>query len=75
MNMPQKLLAQILLGFILSSLYLAAFLLTLHQQSTSYLSLTQAHSPPKFVNLSAEEEMNGRTLKAAAAIDRSRRRY
>jgi hypothetical protein len=74
MNMSQKLLVQLLLGFVLSFLYLAAFLLTVHQQRTSYLSLTQAHSPQKFVNLSAEE-INGRTLKAAAAIDRSRRRY
>jgi hypothetical protein len=74
MNMPQKLLVQLLLGFILSSLYLAAFLLTVHQQRTSYLSLTQAPSPQKFVNLSAEE-MNGRTIKAAAEIDRSYRRY
>ena len=72
MNMSQKLFVQLLLGFVISSLYLAAFLLTVHQQRTSYLSLTQAHSPQKFVNLSAEE-MNGRTLKAAAAIDRSRR--
>ena len=73
MNMSQKLLVQLLLGFILSSLYLAAFLLTVHQQRTSYLSLTQAHSPQRFVSLSAEE-INGRTLKAAAALDRSYRR-
>ena len=74
MNMSQKLLVQLLLGFILSSLYLAAFLLTVHQQRTSYLSLTQAHSPQRFVSLSAEE-INGRTLKAAAALDPSQRRY
>ena len=65
--MSQKLFVQLLLGFVLSSLYLASFLLTVHQQRTSYLSLTQAHSPQKFVNLSAEE-INGRTLKAATAI-------
>ena len=74
MTMSQKLLVQLLLGFVLSSLYLTAFLLTAEQQRTSYLSLTQAPSPERFVNLSAEE-MNGRTLKAAAALDRSRRRY
>jgi hypothetical protein len=74
MNMSQKLLVQLLLGFVLSSLYLAAFFLAVHQQRTSYLSLTQAHSPQRFVNLSAEE-INGRTLKAAAALDRSRRHY
>ena len=74
MNMSQKLLVQLLLGFVLSSLYLAAFILLVHQQRTTYLSLTQAHSPQKFVNLSAEE-INGRTLKAAAAIDRFQRRY
>ena len=67
--MSQKLLLPILLAFFLSFLYLAAFLLTVHQQRTSYLSLTQAHSPQKFVNLSAEE-INRRTLKAAAAIRR-----
>jgi len=72
--MWQKLLVQLLLGFFLSSLYLAAFILTAYQQRTSYLSLTQAQSPQRFVNLSAEE-INGRTLKAAAAIDRSHRRY
>ena len=71
--MWHKLLIQLLLGLFLSSLYLAAFMLIVHQQRTSYLSLTQAHSPQRFVNLSAEE-INGRTLKAAAAIDRSRRR-
>ena len=65
--MSQKLLLPILLGFFLSSLYLSAFLLTVRQQRASYLSLTQAHSPQRFVNLSAEE-INGRTLKAAAAI-------
>ena len=74
MSMPQKFLIQLLLGFFLSSVYLSAFLLMVHQQRTSYLSLTQAHSPQRFVNLSAEE-MNGRTLKAAAEIDRSYRRY
>ena len=74
MNMSQKLLVQLLLGFVLSSLYLTAFILSVHQQHTTYLSLTQAHSPQRFVNLSAEE-INGRTLKAAAAIDRSHRRY
>jgi len=71
--MWQKLLIQLLLGFILSSLYLAAFI-TIAQQRTSYLSLTQAHSPQKFLNLSAEE-INQRTLTAAAALDRSRRHY
>ena len=74
MNMSQKFLIQLLLGFFLSSLYLSAFLSMVHQQRTSYLSLTQAHSPQRFVNLSAEE-INGRTLKAAAALDRSYRRY
>ena len=72
--MWQKLFVQLLLGFFLSSLYLAAFITTVHQQRTSYLSLTQAHSPQKFLNLSAEE-INGRTLRAAAALDRSRRHY
>ena len=71
--MSQKLLVQLLIGFVLSSLYLSAFILSVHQQRTSYLSLTQPHSP-QFVNLSAEE-INGRTLRAAAAIDRSHRRY
>jgi len=66
--MSQKLLIQLLLSFFLSSLYLAAFLLMVHQQRTSYLSLTQAHSPQRFVNLSAEE-INGRTLKTAAAMN------
>ena len=72
--MWQKLLVQLLLGFCLSSICLAAFILTAYQQRASYLSLTQAQSPQRFVNLSAEE-INGRTLKAAAAIDRSHRRY
>ena len=71
--MWQKLLIQLLLGFFLSSLYLAAFI-TIAQQRTSYLSLTQAHSPQKFLKLSAEE-INRRILTAAAAIDRSHRRY
>ena len=72
--MWQKLFVQLLLGFFLSSLYLAAFITTVHQQRTSYLSLTQAHSPQKFLNLSAEE-INRRTLTTAAALDRSYRRY
>ena len=72
--MWQKLLIQLLLGFFLSSLYLAAFITIAQQQRTSYLSLTQAHSPQKFLNLSAEE-INQRTLTAAAALDRSRRHY
>ena len=66
--MSQKLLVQLFFGFVLSSLYLTAFILSVHQERTSYLSLTQAHSPQRFVNLSAEE-INGRTLKAAAALD------
>ena len=69
MNMSHKLLFRLLLGFVLSSSYLTTFLLTVEQQRASYLSLTQAHSPQKFVNLSAEE-INGRTLRAAAALDR-----
>ena len=72
--MWQKLLIQLLLGLFLSSLYLAAFITIVQQQRTSYLSLTQAHSPQKFLNLSAEE-INQRTLTAAAAIDRSHRQY
>ncbi len=74
MSMSQKLLFQLLLGFGLSSIYLVTFFLTVEQQRASYLSLTQAHSPQKFLNLSAEE-INGRTLKAAAALDSSRWRY
>ena len=74
MNMSQKLLFQLLLGFVLSSVYLTTFLLTVEQQRASYLLLTQAHSPQRFVNLSAEE-INGRTLKAAAALDRNHQRY
>ncbi len=73
MNMSQKLLVQLLLGFFLSSVYLTVFILTIQQQRTSY-PLTQAHSPQRFANLSAEE-INGRTLKAAAALDSSRWRY
>ena len=72
--MWQKLLIQLLLGLFLSSLYLAAFKTIVQQQRTSYLSLTQAHSPQKFLDLSAEE-INQRTLTAAAALDRSRRHY
>ena len=66
--MSQKLLVQLLLGFFFSSLYLAAFIPTVHQQRTSYLSLTQAPSPQEILNLSAEE-MSGQTLRAAAALD------
>ena len=66
--MSQKLPFRLLLGFVLSSAYLTTFLLTVDQQRASYLSLTQAYSPQRFVNLSAEE-INGRTLKAAAALD------
>ncbi len=55
MNMSHKLLFRLLLGFVLSSSYLTTFLLTVEQQRASYLSLTQAHSPQRFVNLSAEE--------------------
>jgi hypothetical protein len=69
MNMSQKLFCQLLLGFVLSSVYLATFLLVVEQQHASYVSLTQAPSPQRFVNLSAAE-INGRTLKAAAALDR-----
>ena len=72
--MSQKLILECLLGFVLFSLCLVAFLLAVDQKRTSYISLTQSHSPQKFVNLSAEE-INGQTLKAAAAIDRSHRRY
>jgi len=72
--MPKKLLFQLLLGFFLSSIYLVAFALTVRQQQTSYLSLTQAHSPERLVNISAEKS-DGRTLKASAATDRPHRRY
>ena len=74
MNMSQKFFCQFLLGFVLGAVYLVTFLLTVEQQRTSYLSVTQAHSPQKFLNLSAEE-INRRTLTAAAAIDLSHRRY
>jgi hypothetical protein len=70
--MWQKLLIPLLLGIFLSSLSLAAFILTVHQQRTSYLSLTQAHSPQRLVTLSGEE-INGWPLKAAAEIDRAHR--
>ena len=60
MNMSQKLLSQLLLGFVLSSIYLTTLFLAVHQQ--------------RFVHLSAEE-INGHTLEAAAALDRSHRRY
>ena len=59
MNVSQKLILECLLGFVLFSLCLVAFLLAVDQQRTSYISLTQAHSPQKFVNLNAEE-INGR---------------
>ncbi len=60
MNMSQKLLFQLLLGFFLSSVYLTTLLVAVHQQ--------------QFVHLSAEE-INGHTLKAVTALDRSQRRY
>jgi hypothetical protein len=41
MNMSQKLLVELFLGFVLSALYITAFILSAHQQHTTYLSLTQ----------------------------------
>lgn len=71
--MSQKFLGQILFGFLLSSIYLTAFLLAVQQQHNSYQSLTQAHAPQKLVNPSAEEQR--RTLKTTATAERPHRRY
>ena len=74
-NMSQKFLAQLLLGFLLSSIYLTAFLLTVQQQHTSYLSLTQAHSPQRLVNPTAEEMNRRPPFKTTAAAGHPRQRY
>jgi len=71
--MSQKFIVQIVLGFFLSSAYLTAFFLAVHQQQTSYLSLTQAHTPQKFLN--SAEGINRRTLKTTAAAEHPHRRY
>jgi hypothetical protein len=74
MNMSHKLIVQLFLGFLLSSVYLAAFFLAVHQQQTSYVSLTQAHAPQKFLNTSAEER-DHKTLKTTAAAKHPSRPY
>ena len=68
MTMWQKLLIQLLLGFFLSSLYLAAFITTAHQQRTSYLSLTQELRALSEVVSDPEEKEQ--MLVVAAGFDR-----
>ena len=68
-----KFLIGLAFGLFCGSLALMSILLTVHQQRQAFLSVTQALAPQKFLDLSAEE-INQRTLTAAAAVNHSRRR-
>jgi hypothetical protein len=61
-------------GFFLGTVAVASLLLTVHEQRKHLRTVVRDHSSHIFSNLTAEE-INRRTLKAAAAIDRFHRRY
>ena len=61
-------------GLFLGTVAVVSLLLTLHEQRKDLRTVARDHSSHTFSNLTAEE-INRRTLKAAAAIDRSHRRY
>jgi hypothetical protein len=61
-------------GLLLGTVAVASLLLTVHEQRKHLRAVIRDHSSHIFSNLTAEE-INRRTLKAAAAIDRSHRRY
>jgi hypothetical protein len=61
-------------GFFLGTVAVASLLLTVHEQRKHLRTVVRDHSSHIFSNLTAEE-INRRTLKAAAAIDRSHRQY
>jgi hypothetical protein len=69
-----KFLIGLAFGLFCVSLAVMSILLTVHQQREAFLSVTQDLAPQKFLDLSAEE-INRRTLTAAAAVNRSHRRY
>jgi hypothetical protein len=74
MSMWWKFLIGLAFGLFCGSLALISILLTVHQQRQAFLSVTPDLAPQKFLDLSAEE-INRRTLTAAAAVNRSDRRY
>ena len=59
-------------GLFLGSVAVASLFLTVHEQRKDLRSVSRDYSSHIFSNLTAEE-INRRTLKAAAAIDRSHR--
>jgi hypothetical protein len=69
-----KFLIGLAFGLFCGSLALMSLLMTVHQQHQAFLSVTPDLAPQKFLDLSAEE-INRRTLTAAAAVNRSDRRY
>ena len=68
-----KFLIGLAFGLFCGSLALMSILLTVHQQRQAFLSVTPDLAPQKFLDLSAEE-INRRTLTAAAAVNHSHRR-
>ena len=69
-----KFLVGLALGLFCGSLAIAPLFLTGHQERGAFSLATPDFSSQKFSRLTAEE-INRRTLKAAAAIDGSRRRF
>ena len=58
----------------LGSVAVASLFQTVHEERKDLRSVSRDYSPHTFSNLTTEE-INRRTLKAAAALDRSHRRY
>jgi hypothetical protein len=64
----------LVLGLVLGSVGVAALSLADYEEHEDLQSAARDYSSHTFSNLTAEE-INRRTLKAAAAIDRSHRQY
>ena len=69
-----KFFMELVFGLFLGSVAVASLLLTVHEERKDLRSFSRDHSAQSFRNLTAKE-INHRTLKASAAIDRFHRRY
>ena len=73
-SMWWKFLIRLAFGLFLGAVAVAPLFLTTHEQRKHLRTVVYDHSSHIFSHLTAEE-INRRTLKAAAAIDRSHRQY
>ncbi len=69
-----KFLSGLVFGLFCGSLAIAPMFLAAHQQNGALSLATPEYAPQKFSRLTAEE-INRRTLKAAASIEGFNRRY